>query len=162
LPCFPATHHRPRSTVPLIIPPMIENLYIAYPVGIIAGLLVIMMVIGGIQAVGHKISPPPEELDFQDPDSVREFVRQASPLQLAWIPLGYLAGPSAGILMAAWIIQENYWILAAVIGLPMLAMGIHMVKKYPGPLWFAVAVILAFPCGAALATLFARQLFATG
>ena len=141
---------------------MIENLYIAYPVGIMAGFLVIMIVICGVQAIGHKISPPPEGLDFQDPDSVREFVRQASPLQLAWIPLGYLAGPSAGILMAAWIIQENYWILAAAIGLPMLAMGIHMVKKYPGPLWFAVAVILAFPCGAALATLLARQLFTTG
>ncbi|MDP7206145.1 MAG: hypothetical protein QGH11_11270, partial [Pirellulaceae bacterium] len=97
---------------------MIENAYIAYPVGITSAVLVILMVIGGVQAVGHKVSPPPESLDFQDPDSVREFVRQASPLQLAWIPLGYLAGLVPGILLAGWIIQENYWILAAAISLP--------------------------------------------
>ena len=141
---------------------MIENAYIAYPVGITAAMLVILTVIGGVQAVGHKVSPPPEGLDFQDPDSVREFVRQASPLQLAWIPLGYLTGLAAGILLAGWIIQENYWIVAAAISLPMLAMGIHMIRKYPGPRWFAMAVILAFPCGAALATLLARHLFGAG
>jgi hypothetical protein len=45
---------------------MIENAYIAYPVGIVAGFLVTLMVVGAIQAIGHRISSP-EDLDFQDP-----------------------------------------------------------------------------------------------
>ena len=139
---------------------MIENAFIAYPVAIVAGFLAVLMVIGIIQAVGHKVSPPPEDLDFKDPSALREFVSQASPLQLAWIPLGYFSGPFAGILLAAWIVQENEVVLAVAIGLPMLVMGIHMVRKYPGPAWFNVAIISAFPAGAALATLLARQLFA--
>ena len=139
---------------------MIENAYIAYPVGIVAGFLVTFMVVGAIQAMGHKISPPPEELDFQDPEALRKYVNEATTAQLLWVPLSYLAGSFGGTLAAAWIVQENYPLLAAVIGLPMLAMGITMVRKDPGPGWFNAAIIIAFPAGAALATLLARQLFA--
>jgi hypothetical protein len=138
---------------------MIENAYIAYPVGIVAGFLVTLMVVGAIQAIGHRISSP-EDLDFQDPEVLREYVTEATTAQLLWVTLSYLAGSFGGTLAAAWIVQENYPLLAAMIGIPMLAMGITMVRKDPGPGWFNAAIIIAFPAGAALATLLARQLFA--
>ena len=141
---------------------MIENAYIAYPVGILAGFFVTMIVIAGIQAAGHKISPPPEDLDFQDPDALREYVTQAPATELLWVPLAYLAGPFGGTLAAAWIVQENYPLLAVVFGLPMLAMGITMVRKYPGPGWFNVAAIVAFPAGVSAAALLAIEMFTAG
>jgi len=139
---------------------MIENVYIAYPVAVVAGFVLTTIVVGAIEALGRSISPPPKDLDFQDPEALREFVQQASALQLVWVPLAYLAGPFAGTLLAAWIVQESYWILAAVIGLPMLAMGIQMVRKYPGPAWFNFCAIVAFPLGVSAAALLAIRLFA--
>ena len=141
---------------------MIENAFIAYPVAIVAGFLAVLMVIGIIQAVGHKVSPPPEDLDFKDPSALKEFVSQATTAQLLWVTLSYLAGSFGGTLAAAWIVRENYPLLAAMIGLPMLAMGITMVRKDPGPGWFNVAIISAFPAGVSAAALLARQLFAAG
>ena len=141
---------------------MIENAYIAYPIGILAGFLVTLIVIGGIQAAGHKISPPPADLDFQDPVALREYVTQAPATELLWVPLAYLVGPFGGTLAAAWIVQENSALMAAVIGLPMLAMGITMVRKYPGPAWFNVAALVAFPAGVSAAALLAIELFTAG
>lgn len=141
---------------------MIENAYIAYPLAILAGFLGMMMVVGTIQAIGHKVSPPPENLDFQDPEALRKYVTQASAMQLAWVPLAYLAGPFAGTLLASWIVQDHYDLLAVLFGLPMLVMAIQMVKRYPGPAWFNFLAIVAIPTGVTAAVLLATRIFATG
>lgn len=139
---------------------MIETAYIAYPLGILAAFLATGMTVALVQGIGHKLFPPPADLDFQDPVAVRAFVQKASAGQLIWVPVGYLVSPVAGTVIAAMIVPKTIWLPAAILGMAFTALSIGMVKKYPGPSWFNCITLLAFPLGTIAGYLLATDLFA--
>lgn len=138
---------------------MIASPYLAYPIGILAAFLATGMTVALIQGIGHKLVPPPADLDFQDPVALQAFVQHAPWSQLIWVPLAYLVSPLTGTIVAGWIVQKNYWVLASIIGIAFTSLSVGMVKKYPGPTWFNLITLAAFPLGTLAGCLLAMELF---
>ena len=108
---------------------------------VVAGLVVAMLVIAGVEAVGHAIFPPPEGLDAmraEDQARMIELMPMEAKLMvvLAWF-LGSLAGACAAIAIARRVLPA--WVLAVAIA----GLGLWTTQMFPHPDWMlASAVVL--------------------
>ena len=116
--------------------PAVRNL-----AAVVAGLVVAMLVIGGVEAMGHAIFPPPPGLDLaRAEDKAR--IMEAIPIEakiavvVAWF-LGSLAGASTAIAIAQRVLPA--WIVAVAIA----GLGLWTTQLFPHPDWMlASAVVL--------------------
>ena len=108
---------------------------------VVAGLVVAMLVIGGVEAIGHAIFPPPEGLDLnrvEDQARIMEAIPFEAKLSvvLAWF-IGSLAGAAAAIAIARRVVPA--WIVAVAIA----GLGLWTTQIFPHPDWMlASAVVL--------------------
>lgn len=118
-----------------------ENPAVRSLAAIVAGLVVAMLVIGGVEAVGHAIFPPPPGLDLaraEDKARIMEAIPFEAKLAvvLAWF-LGSLAGAATAIAIARRVLPA--WIVGVAIG----ALGLWTTQLFPHPDWMlASAVVL--------------------
>jgi hypothetical protein len=122
--------------------------------GVIAGLVVAMVVITGVEALGHALYPPPPGLDITRAAD-QEHIMEALPLQaklvvvIAWF-LGSLAGAMAAIAIGHRVLPA--WIVAVTIA----GLGLWTTQMFPHPDWMlASAVVLPL-----VAVLVAKRLMA--
>ncbi len=108
---------------------------------VVAGLVVAMLVIAGVEALGHALWPPPPGLDLARAAD-QERLMAALPIQAkiavvaAWF-LGSLAGAAAAIAFARKVLPA--WIVAVVIA----GLGLWTTQLFPHPDWMlASAVVL--------------------
>ena len=108
---------------------------------VVAGIVVAMLVIGGVEAIGHAVFPPPPGLDLARAEDQARMM-EVSPFEAklivvaAWF-LGSLAGACAAIAIARRVLPA--WIVAVAIG----AMGLWTTQLFPHPEWMlASAVVL--------------------
>lgn len=108
---------------------------------IVAGVVVAMLVIAGVEAVGHAIFPPPEGLDLARAEN-RARMMEVIPFEAklavvaAWF-VGSLAGACAAIAIARRVLPA--WVGAVAIG----ALGLWTTQLFPHPDWMlASAVVL--------------------
>lgn len=108
---------------------------------VVAGLVVSLCVIAGVEAIGHAIFPPPPGLDLAR-TADQERLMEALPMEakiavvFAWF-LGSLAGAVTAILIARRVLPA--WIVAVVIG----GLGLWTTQMFPHPDWMlASAVVL--------------------
>lgn len=118
-----------------------DNAAIRGLLAVVAGLVTAMLVIAGVEAVGHAIFPPPEGLDPMRAEDQARFM-ELLPLEaklmvvLAWF-LGSLAGASAAIAIARRVLPA--WIVAVAIA----GLGLWTTQMFPHPDWMlASAVVL--------------------
>ena len=110
-------------------------------VAVVAGLVVAMLVIGGVEAIGHAIFPPPPDLDLaraEDQARMMDAIPFAAKLTvvLAWF-LGSLAGACSAIAIARRVLPA--WIVAVIIA----CLGLWTTQLFPHPDWMlASAVVL--------------------
>lgn len=108
---------------------------------VIAGLLVAMIVIAGVEAVGHAIYPPPADLDItraRDQAQLMELMPLEAKLVViaAWF-FGSLAGAAMAIAIARGVLPA--WIVAVAIA----GLGLWTTQMFPHPDWMlASAVVL--------------------
>ena len=112
---------------------------ISVVVGIIAGVLAIALV----EAVGHQVYPPPEGIDVNDREAMKEMVDSA--------PVGALL-----FVLAAWAIGAAVggWLAVRlggsgprgpfIVGLVLLAFGVTNMLMIPHPTWFFVVGVILF------------------
>ena len=108
---------------------------------VLAGLVVAMLVIGGVEAIGHALFPPPADLDLAR-TADQERLMEALPFEakfavvLAWL-LGSLAGTATAIAIARRVLPA--WIVAVCIA----GLGLWTTQMFPHPDWMlASAVVL--------------------
>jgi hypothetical protein len=108
---------------------------------VLAGLVVAMLVIGGVEAIGHALFPPPADLDLAR-TADQERLMEALPFEakfavvLAWL-LGSLAGAATAIAVARRVLPA--WIVAVCIA----GLGLWTTQMFPHPDWMlASAVVL--------------------
>lgn len=108
---------------------------------VIAGLVVAMLVIAGVEAVGHAIFPPPEGLDLARAENQARMM-EVIPFEaklavvIAWF-LGSLASACAAIAIARRVLPA--WIVAVAIA----GLGLWTTQMFPHPDWMlASAVVL--------------------
>lgn len=108
---------------------------------LVAGLIVAMLVIAGVEGVGHSIFPPPAGLDpmrAEDQARMIELMPMEAKLMvvLAWF-LGSLAGACAAIAVSRRVLPA--WVLAVAIA----GLGLWTTQMFPHPDWMlASAVVL--------------------
>lgn len=120
---------------------MMANPAVRSLLAVVAGLVVAMIVIAGVEAVGHAVFPPPTGLDPTRAADQAQFM-ELLPLEaklavvLAWF-LGSLAGTSVAIAIARRVLPA--WIVAVAIA----ALGLWTTQMFPHPDWMlASAVVL--------------------
>ena len=108
---------------------------------VVAGVIAAMLVIGGVEAVGHAIFPPPEGLDLSRVEDQARMMAvipfEAKLIVVAAWFLGSLAGACAAIAIARRVLPA--WIVAVAIA----GLGLWTTQMFPHPDWMlASAVVL--------------------
>lgn len=127
--------------------------------GMFVGLCLAVMVVVMVQAVGHRIWPLPQGVDFRDAEQVAALVRALPAGALLWVAFSYFAGTLAGAYVALIIARDAWaftWPAVAVEGV-LLAFGVLNLMALPHPAWFWVTALASFPLGAFVAIRLARR-----
>jgi hypothetical protein len=112
----------------------------------LAGILVAMLVIAGIQAIGHQVFPPPEGLAEASGDQLAALLA-AMPVE-AWMPVlaGYLLGAEFGVMVAG-LISRRPVLATAIVGAVLLGATAANLTLLPHPTWFAIASVVVVIAG---------------
>lgn len=122
----------------------------------LGGLIVGVIIIMGIEMASHIVFPPPEGVDFKDPEQLKTIMASAPlgaklAVLLAW-GLGVFGGGAAGVLMSG-----RKKIPATIIAfLLLIATGLNLFL-IPHPNWMIAGAVVAIVLGWYGATRFARQ-----
>lgn len=116
--------------------------------GSLAGILVAMLVIAGIQAVGHQWVPPPAGLAEASADRQAALLA-ALPLE-AWLPvlLSYFLGAEVGATLAG-VVSRRPILGASIVGAVLLGATAANLMLLPHPGWFAIAAVVVVLAGSA-------------
>jgi hypothetical protein len=101
--------------------------------------------------LGHLVYPPPADVDFGEPDEVREFMSTLPVGGILFVGAAWTIGTFAGTLAGALIARAGATPYAIVVGGFVLAGAILMLVIIPHPWWFTIAAPLAIVAAAILA-----------
>lgn len=121
----------------------------------VAGLAAGVLVVSGIEAIGHAVYPPPPGLDFANPDAVRAAMQRMPPGALLFVVAAWLAGAFLG----AWVatrLAHGIRIPGLVVGGLLLAATLANLFLIPHPVWMAVAGVAGVPLATWMGVLAAR------
>jgi len=109
--------------------------------GAVVGVIVAGLVVSIVEAIGHKIFPPPEGVNFKDPDQIKEIMHKIPfpakvSVLIAW-GIGVLVGGS----LAIWMAGGTIWPAYVVAGF-MLAGGFATMSKIPHPSWMVIGAVV--------------------
>ncbi|HYE45204.1 MAG TPA: hypothetical protein VEA44_05460 [Caulobacter sp.] len=125
--------------------------------GIVAGLVVGMGLVYGLQMLGHTIWPLPEGIDTRDPAQLRDLVARMPPIAVAWVAVAYGIAAFGGASLANWIAQGRIaagWVVTAAL----FGLTVWTLFMIPHPLWFVgLAVALYLAAGVGARALFGRR-----
>jgi len=117
----------------------------------IAGIVTAFVTIMLIDKIGHMIYPPPEGLDFTDPDALRPYFATLPIGAFLFILASSVVAAFIGTLIACYIGTANATLFGAVVGGIVLAATIANFIAVPHPLWLSLATLI----GIVASTLFA-------
>lgn len=107
----------------------------------IAGVLIAMGLVWIIEMIGHSFYPPPPDIDFSDPDSVRAYTSGLPMGAFLSVGSAWFLGTLGGVFAACRIGTAKPVIFAMVVGgLMLLATAANLVM-IPHPLWFSITGI---------------------
>jgi hypothetical protein len=116
-------------------------------VGVVAGIISALIIVGVVEAIGHSIFPPPPGIDVTNPADLQRLIASQSGAALAMVLAAWFLGAFIGgwvaLRIALW--RTAPWIVSAVI----IAGGIWSFVMIPHPLWM-IAAGLALPVLAAM------------
>lgn len=108
----------------------------------VAGALVAVGLVWIIEMIGHSVYPIPPEIDFSDPESLRNYIAGLPLGAFAFVGAGWFLGSLLGTLVACRIGNAAPKVFAMVIGGLMLAATAFNLAVIPHPLWFSVTGIV--------------------
>jgi len=118
---------------------------------VLLGLLAAVATVMLIEWISHQIYPPPPDLDFKNPEQVRQHVATLPLGAFIAILFGWLMGTLAGGVVACQIAREKPAVFASIIGTVMMAATIANLIMIPHPGWFSIAGIVVIAAGTLLA-----------
>lgn len=108
-------------------------------IGVMAGLVIAMAVIAGVEMLGHTLYPPPVDMDKNDLESVRQTLREAPNIVFVFPLFAWGLGAFIGGFLAHQVSKKPMaaWIVAGVV-LVMSAVNLVML---PHPIWVAPSAV---------------------
>lgn len=134
------------------------NTTLRYIIATVAGLCLAFLLGAGIEAIGHKIYPPPPGLDFHNAEQMRNYIRDLPLGPLLFVLLAWLDAVFAGGLVAALVARAHPFRFAGVVGAVFLLAAIATMLMFPHPLWFIITAVLGIPFSSFLAGCIAKRL----
>jgi len=122
--------------------------------GVIAGAVVAILCIFGVEALGHMVFPPPPGTDFTDPAQVARLMEIVPTGALAFVLAAWFVGAFAGAWVADAVAKRAIagWIVALLV----IAGGVFTMSMIPHPVWMWAAGIALPLIAAWLAQRFAK------
>jgi len=114
----------------------------------VAGLLVALAVVQAVESLGHFVYPPPNDVDFGDPDQVRATLESMPTGAILFIGAAWACGAFAGTLAGALIANAKPLPYAIIIGGIVLASALTMLIIIPHPWWFTISAPVTVVFGA--------------
>ena len=111
----------------------------------LAGIAAAFAVIALTQHLGHRVYPPPPDLDVSDIEAFRKFTAGLPLMAFLFVLLAYYAGSLAGTFVAGWIAGFRTLIYAGLIGGLVLAGTVANLVMIPHPLWFSILAVIGIP-----------------
>ena len=107
--------------------------------GVVAGCVVAIACIFGIEAAGHMVFPPPAGTDLSDPAQMARLMEIVPPAALAFVLAAWFLGTLAGAWVADAVAKRALagWIVALLV----IAGGIYTMMTIPHPAWMWAAGI---------------------
>ena len=124
----------------------------------VAGIVVALLTIQLVQMLGHLVYPPPTDIEFDNPELVREFMSTLPVGSILFVGAAWAIGAFLGTLAGALLARSKPLPYAIVTGGIVLAGAITMLLVIPHPWWFTIAAPLAIVVAAALAAYLAPGL----
>jgi hypothetical protein len=118
---------------------------------VIAGIAVAVLLVMLIQNLGHKLYPPPVDLDLNDQAFMKEYVANLPWGPLAFVIASYVIATLAGGWVAVVIAVERPLLYTAIVAAFVLAGVISTVLTIPHPTWFTTVAIAGIILAALLA-----------
>ena len=109
---------------------------------LVVGAIVAVIVVGGIEMVGHVIYPPPGTLDMHNPEAMQKYMETAPTGALMGVMIAWVLGAFVGGGVAALIAACCRCTHAAIIGVIVLAMAVVTMMMFPHPDWMKIAGLL--------------------
>ena len=127
--------------------------------GVFVGIVIAVMLIAGIEQLGHRVYPPPasiraaaEKRDFQAvAKAVGEWMPTAPIGALVFPPLAWFGGTLAGCLAAVWIAGRAPFVHAGISAVLPLLGTIASLAMIPHPPWMWAAGLIGVPLAALVA-----------
>lgn len=107
----------------------------------VAGLVTAFALIYAIELLGHTFYPPPEGLDFSDPDVMQPYIASLPIAALLFPMVAWFVGTFVGSLVASAIGTARPIVFATIVGMLVLAGTIANLIWIPHPLWFSIAAV---------------------
>ena len=123
-------------------------------VAIVAGVIVAFVTVMLIDTLNHAVFPPPEGLDFSDPDAIRPYLATLPVGAFLLILASSVVAAFIGTLLACHIGRGNPLLYGGVVGGIILAATIANFIAIPHPHWLSAATVV----GIVLSTLLAMKL----
>ena len=118
---------------------------------IVAGVVTAFVTIMLVDKIGHMIYPPPEGLDFSDPDAIRPYLATLPVGAFVFILASSVIAAFVGTLIACYVGTANPTLFGAVVGGIVLAATIANFIAIPHPLWLALATLIGIVVSTLLA-----------
>jgi Na+/melibiose symporter-like transporter len=110
---------------------------------VLTGIVLGMLVIGLIEALGHRLFPVPQEVnqtyENQDTETLLALI---SPKMLLFVLLAYISGSFVAGLFTAWIGRSKE--LSLITGLVLMLGGAITVFMIPHPVWFILVSLSVY------------------
>lgn len=118
----------------------------------ITGIAVAIITVMLIQMLGHVVFPPPADLNMEDTEAMRTYVRSIPVAALLFVLASYLIAAFDGTLVACLIGHARPAYFALVVAVLMLVGTVTNLIMIPHPAWFAVASVAGIVAAAAVAS----------
>jgi hypothetical protein len=112
-------------------------------VAVVLGVLVAVVLIIAIEALGHVVYPPPDDLDLTDTAALHAYIMDAPIAALLFVLAAWLVATLVGGTLACFIARETPLVYAAIVGGLVLLGTIINLMSIPHPLWFSITSVLA-------------------
>lgn len=105
----------------------------------VAGVVVALVTIQLVEMLGHLVYPPPADIDFGDPQQLRELIASLPVGSILFVGAAWALGAFLGTLAGALLAGSGPLPYAIVVGGMVLAGAGTMLVIFPHPWWFTVA-----------------------
>lgn len=107
--------------------------------GLICGALVAFLLVGGIEALGRSVYPPPMGVDLSQPAQLQAYMQKLPLGALLFVLTAWIVATFVGAIVAAAVAGRRAVFVAGMVGLLVLIATAANFVLVPHPTWLVVA-----------------------